>query len=1043
MQGTLLFHTRIDCSITANFIVLLGGTIAAGNSTIPHPIPIVITLIADRAVPALGLGKNMYARSGTLINYGHLLLYGYPKSAAWTTLSAVLNSGTSSVVTSDVLDWSIGEEVAISSTTYDPEESERGLIALQAADKRGFYMNVNTEFTHSYFSISVTDSVKIAISAQVATLNRNIVIQNGSSFGCQVVLGEFGNDVNFAGETVLSNIEVAGCGVPAINMSSVDDVNLNAFAQYSTFGSNASVVLDSVSKKSTAIVSSVVHDSFGEGIAASGSSRITITDTVVVGTYGSGISFRDGSEGNSVSNCLVMDTMLPLEVWMNPQVPAVLCSFESLNDLNFFTSNVAAGSQSEGYCLQVGSCKSSLTNAGNEVHSSVNGFFVSHVSNESGNTDGCVVLDSIHAWKNSYMGIHSAVNADTYLQNSLAHDNHIGVHLGREGSGTNHITGTAVGGRSGVFDAEACSSTQCVAERIGDSCIERPQLLGDGVDLTQGEIGILLDAYMTSTLSARYARGPSFAPQFLQPAGDVRGVLPSNIVIDSTVFYYFYYGSDFGRCSGSFAVASNPLQTLAIAPAAFSNVTWVVFNTDAQMYLHIPSSTWQSNGNLCNGNPCDALYHVLINDLDGLLTTYGQPTSVIGSYSPQGIVDCAASKTWNAYVCQGLQLVRGSLSLRSLDSDQRVMEPLSIRNVNLGNIVMQAYQPPDCAGPASCGKSYGSRPTQFTVLVSLGASWDLDFSTTTPPFNLELSLGQCNMQTTGVVVNIAYENFRFLSSSLSVWAFPGGKSFSFFGVSNGRQMLKDQQIVAAVDSVSGANYFDDETQRLRVVLRCGDTIEVHQLPIGTVQFYLALPIATFNYEQEAFLNNVSTFLAIDRSRVFAYGIFQQLNRLVVGIRSLDGVSFNAVASANEINSHISTLISLDGATLSSVLGVPIVAALSAAFADAIEQPIIAPSLAIGMSVGLIVAISVLSFFAFVTIVLAQRKAYQFVLQYKDEEERKKEEEEETLEFNSEAAQGAPQVFSVEAPTAPKPPQVAERPKPTFVVNATGTDRPFA
>jgi hypothetical protein len=1056
VEGTLLFHTRIHCEVIANFVVILGGTIAAGNSTFPHPIPLVITLVADRDVPVLSLGRSVRVRSGTLVNYGSIQLYGYPKSAAWTTLSAVLQAGTSSVITSDVLDWAEGEEVAISSTSYDPSHAERGWIAAPAADRRGFFMNVNAEHVHSYYSISVTDSVKIAISAQVATLNRNIVIRNGTVWGCQVVLSEFGDDPLFAGETVMSNVEISGCGVPYINMTDVDDVSLNAFSEYSSVGSNASIIVDSVTQKQTSLAFAVVHDSHGEGVAVRSSKLVSITDSVFVGTYGSAVSFRGSladseSVRNVVSRTLVMNTMLPMKVREQPGVSAAVCSFESIELLNIFTGNVAAGSESEGFCVRAGPCASTSTNSNNEAHSNVIGFFTAHIPENSSTSDSsdsessaCVVLDTIHAWKNSYMGIHSAINGDTLLQGSVVHDNHIGVHLGRMGGGANRMSGNAIGGRSGVFDTEPCAATKCVAERIDGSCLERPQILGDGVDVTSGEIGILLDAFTTYTVPAAYRRGKTYSAQFIQPAGEVRGVTPSSLAVDTTVFYYFYFGTDFGRCSGSFAVASNPLQTLAIAPSAFSNTTWVVFNTDAQLYLHAVSSSWSSNPNYCNGNGCDALNHVLVNDLDGQLTTFLRPTSVISNYAPQG-TDCVLLKAWNAYHCQGLQLVRGSLLLTSLDDEQRAMEPMSVRNVNLGNIVMQALQPPLCAGlPENCAwaavggeSSSQQRPVQFTALISLGTAWDIDLSTSTPPFNMELSLGHCNLMRSAVILNIAYPNFRDLEGELTVWAYPGGKSHSMFGESNGKKVSATETEFSTVESQSGEHFFDSKTMRLRTILRCGDTIEIHQLPIGTIQFYLGLPIHRFHYQEAAFLQRLASFLSIHPKRVFAYSTFQQLNRLIVGIRSLDGVDFNAATAALEINSHISRLISLDGAALSAQLELPITAALSAAFADAIEKPVKAPALEIPMSIGLIIAIVVLAAFSFAAMVFAQRQAYKFILQYKDEKEKKREEEEETLEATAEVAQGTTQL--TQAVGAPD----TNRPKTMFVTNTAGSDRPFA
>lgn len=55
-------------------------------------------------------------------------IHGKPKTPTWTTLSATIGAGDTTLTLSESTNWEIGDEIVIATTSFDGKESEKVTI---------------------------------------------------------------------------------------------------------------------------------------------------------------------------------------------------------------------------------------------------------------------------------------------------------------------------------------------------------------------------------------------------------------------------------------------------------------------------------------------------------------------------------------------------------------------------------------------------------------------------------------------------------------------------------------------------------------------------------------------------------------------------------------------------------------------------------------------------------------------------------------------------------------------------------------------------
>ena len=164
--------------------------------------------------------------------YGGLDLHGKPRNVSWTTLSNTAKAGTNVITLEKAVDWQVGEEIVITTTTYRHDQTETAKIASVSADKRTLTLQSNLQYDHLYIQKNYSNGYSsFKIAAAVGLLSRNLKIigteyqgQDTDLYGSRILV----SDYSYA--TVVNGLDVTNYYKGYIKAS---DVEFYHFGQYS------------------------------------------------------------------------------------------------------------------------------------------------------------------------------------------------------------------------------------------------------------------------------------------------------------------------------------------------------------------------------------------------------------------------------------------------------------------------------------------------------------------------------------------------------------------------------------------------------------------------------------------------------------------------------------------------------------------------------------------------------------------------------------------------------------------------------------------
>jgi hypothetical protein len=103
--GNLIFSDDADLTVQAGFIMMNGGTFLAGTEKHPHTKKLTFIMHGNY----YGKQMPMFGNKGIGCMNCKFYMYGTPRLATWTTLSATINPGDTTFTLSDDIDWVAGE----------------------------------------------------------------------------------------------------------------------------------------------------------------------------------------------------------------------------------------------------------------------------------------------------------------------------------------------------------------------------------------------------------------------------------------------------------------------------------------------------------------------------------------------------------------------------------------------------------------------------------------------------------------------------------------------------------------------------------------------------------------------------------------------------------------------------------------------------------------------------------------------------------------------------------------------------------------------
>ncbi|XP_078503492.1 fibrocystin [Lissotriton helveticus] len=392
--GTLEFPANSSNVLSAGCIVVAGGELNIGTSE--HPLErehkVSIFLRASEGISCHRL-DGINVDPGTIGVFGKLQIHSvYPKMT-WTRLGADIAPGNDRILLEDAVDWTPGEDIVISSSTYDAHQAE--LETLKVVSKNSIKIHKPLLHRHTGKSYMV-ENRKLSSAAEVGLLARNVKIETDEPCSGRIHVGQLKNrnGTYFTGVLQLSNVEITNFGT--LQHSSIE-FNGAAPGSYMMFSS--------------------VHRSCSGGISAVASSNILLHGNIVFNTTGHGINLE--GQNHNISRNLIVLTKQPenAEEWIAG------IKINLADDIALF-GNTVAGSERIAFWVSGQICDQ-FQNPWNEnvAHSSLHGV---HLYDGDG-FPNCTRIVGFTAHKNYDYGIMFHIGSSVLVENVTLFDNNIGL----------------------------------------------------------------------------------------------------------------------------------------------------------------------------------------------------------------------------------------------------------------------------------------------------------------------------------------------------------------------------------------------------------------------------------------------------------------------------------------------------------------------------------------------------------------------------------------------------------------------------------------
>lgn len=130
--------------ISAGFIAVDGGKFIAGTEQHPYQHKLTFVMYGSYYGPQL----PMFGNKGIGCMECFISIHGQVRNFPWTELASTANIGTNTITVQDPVDWQIGEEIVIASTSFDHYEAERRTITAI----NGKTIQLNASLIHQHFA---------------------------------------------------------------------------------------------------------------------------------------------------------------------------------------------------------------------------------------------------------------------------------------------------------------------------------------------------------------------------------------------------------------------------------------------------------------------------------------------------------------------------------------------------------------------------------------------------------------------------------------------------------------------------------------------------------------------------------------------------------------------------------------------------------------------------------------------------------------------------------------------------------------------------
>ncbi|MCJ8746157.1 hypothetical protein PDJAM_G00138700 [Pangasius djambal] len=870
--------------LDATYISIQGGRLIAGWPDQPFTGQLQIILRGNQRTPEWPLPDGQNQGSKVLGVFGALDLYGMPHRVYHTKLASTASAGSSSLSLQEPVDWQAGDEIVLSTTSYDPWQTETRTIS--AVSDNGLTLTVDQPLTYTHIAENYTvpgTSKSYRLAGDVGLLSRNIKIIGGDypglhseSFGARVLVGSFSaGGIDYRGQAQIRDVEFYHTGQ--------EGWTDNTDPRYSVAFLNLGVV----SQNDSYIKGCAFHHGFSPAIGIFGTDGLSVDDNVIHHTVGEGIRVW----GNNIT---VRRNLVTLTLWpgsYNGRQETTNINWPAAIEANMGTNvvlqgNTVAGYERVGFRINGEPCPGSLNPVAqwqqNEAHGGLFGVYM----NKDGLPD-CSQIQGFSIWKSFDYGIYFQVYMSVVVSNVTLVDNGMGIMpLIYEPPSVSHaysnktalVQDSLIVGSSPNFN---CSDTLSMNDtNIALSAGHRAPR-----PLNGGRSGI-----SWPTFESAHNQAPMKPHAGLMSYNTISGLL----TVTNTTFVGFR-----NVCSSetNYMFLTVPNNEDLQHPISVQRITKSNSTEGAQVFIHHPD-LGKVNPSDCVDMDCDAKKKSMLKDLDGSflgavgtvipLSEYqwnGDPRHGVGDYripkvmltylngsripvgniAPyKGVIrdsTCTFVSTWQAYKCFGMNY--RMLVIESLDSDTetRRLSPVAVLGDGYVDLLNGPQDHGWCAG-YTCQK----RLSLFHSIVATNKSFDIYFTGVSPQKLRLMMLNAGPTETVKVAVFYSkpqrldvYLNDQLVAPNNAQWNTD----------KTDYTLLKPTypgQYVPTLSGTHGSNFFDPDYKMMHVLLRGSTPVQISMSPVLFISFNL--PAMT---EEEFFgdqlVNNLAVFLKVPPSMI--------------------------------------------------------------------------------------------------------------------------------------------------------------------------------
>ncbi|XP_059501744.1 PKHD1 like 1, tandem duplicate 1 isoform X2 [Stegostoma tigrinum] len=867
-------YTRII--LNATYISIQGGRLIAGSPEKPFQGELQIVLRGDHSTPEWPFENGPNQGSKVLGVFGGLDLHGIPHLAYKTKLGSTAHAGSLNITLAEAVDWQEGDEILVSTTSYNHMQTEIRRIHSISFDRKTLGLNEALSYTHIAETQELKESgQRYTLAADIGLLSRNIKIighhlpdKANEMFGARVLISSYShNGVELKGHARIQDVEFYHSG---------------QYGYLSYFDPRYSVSflnLGEIVENDSYIRGCAFHQGFAPAIGVFETSGLDIDDNVICKSSDGGIILM-GDRNRARRN------LVALSLWSSNS-NSWTAAIEVAQGTNVvLQENIVAGFEKAGYRINGEPCpeQSNPVDAwfNNEAHGGQFGIYM--------NKDGfptCSLIQGFTIWKCWEFGIYFQTERSVQVFNVTLVENKLSIFSMVYGSLASVpeisnksilISNALLVGISPTFN---CSELQ-----PDDSTLSETKAKQNFRKASVGRNGICWPTFASASNNA---------PKMPHDSLTTYPAISGRMIVEKTTFVGFK-----GTCSNELNVmfVTSQMNEDFQHPILVKGITIVDSEEQGKAFIHRPN-LGKVNFADCVDMTCDAKKKTLLKDLDGSFLgavgavvpqseyewdgdlrygtgDYRIPKSMLtylnGSRIPvsqiaphKGIIrdsTCTYMPDWQSYKCFGLNYEILVIESLDPDSETRRLSPVALLSEGYVDLINGPQDHGWCSTYA-CNK----RASIFYAVVATNKSYELYFTSISPQ-NLRLMLLNTD---DSKVIRLAiyfstsqrldvYVNSTFVPPTNVKWN-TDNTDFTLKGPTYTGEFIPKLD-----SSVIGENYFDRTYQMLNVLVKGSTPIEVHTAPVLHISF--SLPAMTVDeFYGPNLVENLALFLNVPRSKI--------------------------------------------------------------------------------------------------------------------------------------------------------------------------------